>query len=286
MRRLFTTREATARGLSTEALRWGEKRGRWRRIARQVYAEGPDDPDATDSARARVLTTAGVASGRLAAILLGLDGVTAPDDRPLRRRALPDGHIVIVDGIPCADGLQTLVDLAADLDDLRWEQALESALRKRLTTIAEIESALPALGRARTPGVQRMRRVLALRPVGARPTESLLETLMVQLIRPPDCLPEPVRQHDVCDDHGDFVARVDLAWPELGLFVELDGQHHEGQPVYDARGRRPSSRPQAGYPGDSPGAKSPAFPGPRRDGSPRSRIRLAPDAAVPRRGTT
>ncbi|MGH9032675.1 MAG: DUF559 domain-containing protein, partial [Acidimicrobiia bacterium] len=23
--------------------------------------------------------------------------------------------------------------------------------------------------------------------------------------------------------------------PELGLFLELDGQHHEAQPVYDAR---------------------------------------------------
>ena len=34
---------------------------------------------------------------------------------------------------------------------------------------------------------------------------------------------------------GFFVARVDLSWPELGLFIELDGQHHKDQPVYDAR---------------------------------------------------
>jgi hypothetical protein len=25
-----------------------------------------------------------------------------------------------------------------------------------------------------------------------------------------------------------FVARLDLAWPELGLFIELDGQHRSG----------------------------------------------------------
>ena len=30
-------------------------------------------------------------------------------------------------------------------------------------------------------------------------------------------------------------ARLDLAWPDLGLFVELDGQHHQDQPVYDSR---------------------------------------------------
>jgi very-short-patch-repair endonuclease len=47
-------------------------------------------------------------------------------------------------------------------------------------------------------------------------------------------LPPPVRQYEVFDADGNFVARVDLAWPELGLFIELDGEQHKGQPVYDA----------------------------------------------------
>jgi len=58
---------------------------------------------------------------------------------------------------------------------------------------------------------------------------------MVQLAREIPGLPPPVRQLVVCDKHGEFVARVDLCWPELGLFIELDGQQHPGQPVYDAR---------------------------------------------------
>ena len=65
------------------------------------------------------------------------------------------------------------------------------------------------------------------------PTESLLETYMVQLIRVAG-LPEPVRQYRVVTRHGTFVARVDLCWPQLGVFVELDGQGHTDQPVYDA----------------------------------------------------
>ena len=73
-----------------------------------------------------------------------------------------------------------------------------------------------------------------IRPDGAPATESLLETLMVQIARLVTWLPPPRRQVDVFDRWGQFVARVDLAWPELGLFIELDGQHHEGQPVYDA----------------------------------------------------
>ena len=56
---------------------------------------------------------------------------------------------------------------------------------------------------------------------------------MVQLVRRAPGVPEPVRQF-VVSDEGRFVARVDLCWPELGLFLELDGEHHRGQPVYDA----------------------------------------------------
>jgi very-short-patch-repair endonuclease len=136
-------------------------------------------------------------------------------------------------GVRCADGLATLVDLAASLDDLTWEQALESALRKRLTTVAAIEAELPVLGASRVPGTARIRRVLALRLPGAPATESLLETLMVQLGRGIEGLGDFVRQHEVWD--GDIlIARLDLARPDIGYFLELDGEGHKGQPVYDA----------------------------------------------------
>jgi very-short-patch-repair endonuclease len=127
------------------------------------------------------------------------------------------------------------MDLAAEVTDEVWEQALESALRKRLTTIAELIDVAAEMGRTRTPGAARIRRVLALRPAGAPATGSILETMMIQLARKLEGLPEPLRQVEVVDPFGNFVAFVDLAWPDLGLFIELDGQQHEGQPVYDAR---------------------------------------------------
>ena len=234
MRRLFTTDQARSAGVTTAALRWGEERRWWRRIVRGVYGDGPDEPTDLDVARARVVASRVVARAQLAGVLHHLDGITL-DGPPPRCRAALLGGVVEVAGVPCTGGRQTLIDLAACVDDTVWEQALESALRKRLTTVEALESALPALGRARTPGVKRIRRVLALRPAGAPPTESLLETLMVQLVRTVDGLGDPVRQHEVLDARGTFVARVDLCWPELGLFLELDGQQHAGQPVYDAR---------------------------------------------------
>src|SRR5207253_4051467 len=81
----------------------------------------------------------------------------------------------------------------------------------------------------------RIRRVLALRPPGAPATESLLETLMVQLARDVPGIGDLERQYRVEDEHGQFVAYLDLAKPVPGFFVELDGQQHKDQPIYDAR---------------------------------------------------
>lgn len=243
---MFNAKEAKSKGVTPSALKWGAGHGRWQRVGRGIYGAGGAPLSELEIAVGTSMGVAGIAGGRLAGVLLGLDAVTldGPDftvppgssnRRPgVRRRALPADRVMAVHGVPCTDGLQTLIDLAAMLDDLTWEQALESALRRCLTSVAAIEAVLPALGRARTPGVARIRRVLALRPPGAPPTESLLETLMVQLIRTTSGVPEPVRQHEVYDVHGRFVARLDLAWPMEGAFAELDGQFHEGQPVYDA----------------------------------------------------
>ena len=231
VRRVFT---AEASGLTRATLRWGVRTGKWLRLEREVYLDGDEPPSEVDLARARVLAAKTVARGTLAGVLHGLDSVTL-DAWPTRRSSPPYMRGFDVGGVPCADGFTTVIDLAAVLDDRTCEHALELALRKRLLTVRELEQALPELSRARTPGTTRIRRVLALRQAGAAPTESLLETLMVQLARDIPGLPPPVRQYTVYDEHGELIARVDLCWPQLGLFIELDGQQHKGQPVYDSR---------------------------------------------------
>lgn len=224
MRRLVRTEEVVA---TQAALRWAVRTKRLQRAGRGVYAVGREPLSALDRARADVLRSGREARGALAGVLHGLDSVRL-DGRPTRRDRLPEDRIVLLDGIRCADGLTTLVDLAASLDDLTWEQALESALRMRRTTVADLERV------GGVPGIARIRRVLALRPSGAPPTESLLETLMVQLARDVPEVGELVRQHEVRDESGLLIARLDLCRPDGRFFIELDGAHHEGQPVYDA----------------------------------------------------
>jgi hypothetical protein len=223
MRRVFDFVDA---GLTNGEAAWAVKTGELTRVQRGVYAEGPEPPTALDRARAKVVASKREARGGLAGVLLGLDSVVL-DDRPTRRAPLPPDRIVIAHDMRCADGLQAMIDLASILDDDTWEQALESALRKELVTIAELDD-IPSW----TPGAPRIRRVLARRPPDAPPTESLLETLALQLARP--ILGEPVRQLVVRSRHGTFIARIDLSWPDREIFFELDGQGHKDQPVYDA----------------------------------------------------
>jgi very-short-patch-repair endonuclease len=218
---LFTTAES---GLTEDALRWAQSKGSCRRIQRGVYGDGPGDPTPLDLARAKVIASGSPARGGFAGVLYGLDGVQL-DGAPTRRTACDSS--ILVAGLPCADAKTVLLDLAANLDDETWEQAFESAVRKRLVAFADFDD-LPR----GAPGVRRIRRVLERRG-DAPATESLLETLMVQAIRRAG-LPEPMRQYVVTTRDGEFVARVDLCWPDLGIFLELDGQQHKDQPVYDA----------------------------------------------------
>ncbi|HVV35215.1 MAG TPA: hypothetical protein VHC63_01345 [Acidimicrobiales bacterium] len=239
----FTSRDGRAPH-TMSALRWRASAGTISRVARGAYVDGAD-PSPLERALAIAAAANGVNTGRVAATLRRVDCPavvgpsflvlpTASGRRPgAKRLAYPAERVISVRGIPVVDGLQMLVDLAADLDDVQWEQALESALFRRHVCLAELEAALPDLSRARTAGVALMRRVLAVRPPGAAPTESLLETLMVQLLRSIG-VPTPTRQLELFNEHGELEARLDLCWPELGLFLELDGEGHRFQPVYDA----------------------------------------------------
>lgn len=217
MVKLFTRKEALQAGISDRRLERGVEAGRYIRLAQGVYFQGDRDPVVFERRLALAIRSGKPVSGELAARLHGMDGFKAPSDG--------DYTNVVRDSVH-----QTLLKLGATTDDLRWEQALEWSLRNGNTSIAAIEDELTRHRR----GNGRIRRVLDLRPNAAPPTGSILETYAIQLIRKDAALSEPHRQVEVLRALGRRPAYVDLAWPEQGVFLELDGERHKGQPRYDA----------------------------------------------------
>ena len=235
MRKLFTRQEFLNAGRTRSELAWALQTHAVTRISHGVFADGPEPPTRFEAAVGSVYGTDRTARALIAATIHELDGlgVGLPESRRVRAPVVA-GTRVRKRGVWCASGLQTIVDIAPLLTDVAWEMANESALHKRLYTPPMLEALLPTLSARRIAGTARIKRVLALRPPGAPPTESALETLMVQLIRTLPDVPEPTRQFRLFNAKGSFVARIDLCWPELGVFIELDGQGHKDQPVYDA----------------------------------------------------
>jgi hypothetical protein len=79
-----------------------------------------------------------------------------------------------------------------------------------------------------------LRRVLELCDGNAEsPQESRLRLVLIA-----GGLPRPVCQHEVYDGSGAFVARLDLAYPDLKLAIEYEGDHHRGREVFQRDLRR------------------------------------------------
>jgi very-short-patch-repair endonuclease len=47
-------------------------------------------------------------------------------------------------------------------------------------------------------------------------------------------LPRPELQYQVCDELGDHVARLDMAYPSARAGIEFDGEHHQNAPMFRA----------------------------------------------------
>lgn len=99
-----------------------------------------------------------------------------------------------------------------------------------LATIDGLAAAITRNGRHAT----RARAALARVRAGVEsPMESRMRLSVVDA-----GFPEPEVNVDVADPEGRFLGRVDLAWPELRIALEYDGDHHRGQEQYRRDQRR------------------------------------------------
>jgi very-short-patch-repair endonuclease len=138
-----------------------------------------------------------------------------------RTRDLGPGDRTRIGQFPVTRVQRTLVDLAGVLQVAAMTRVLDDALARKIVTPERVLLTLDRLsvgGRCGLPGLR-----AALTP--------WLEDLAAESVAEMDLarrlvmagLPAPRRQYSVCDSGGSFVGRLDFAWPEFHLGLEVDG---------------------------------------------------------------
>jgi len=175
----------------------------------------------------------GVASHRSSLSLLGLEGysgriieITTTATRRTSIGSVRIHHsdnlapfeLTTVDSIPTTNPTRTLLDVGSVLSQKGLEEALDSALRQRLTSLDRLRAGVERLGGRGSRGPGALGKLLDARG-DVVPTDSALETRLSRLLRRHH-LPQPERQVEVRDGNG-FIGRVDFAYPEMKIAIEV-----------------------------------------------------------------
>lgn len=153
--------------------------------------------------------------------------VRRPTIIPHELGGLTRADITRVDAIPVTTPTRTLVDLASSVSVNVLEEALDDALRRRLTSVRRVRARLTQLGTRGRPGAGHLAELVDAR-VDSPVTESPLETRFIRLIRGTG-IRVPVSQYEI-RSCGRLLARVDFAYPEARVAIEIDGYRwHSGR---------------------------------------------------------
>ncbi|MEA2716660.1 MAG: hypothetical protein QOI99_977 [Actinomycetota bacterium] len=216
--------------------------GRWILVGRGIYRLGGAPVTWHQRALAACLVAGpgAVVSHRSAAVVWGVSGfrpgpleITVPEGRSTRnvlatvhRSAdIPRADRTKRDGIPVTAGARMLVDLAGRVTPELVEEAVDDVLCRRLATLEAVVRRVDRLGHRR--GLEALRSVLQAWNGEGVPA-NVAEMGIVRVLLGAG-LPPPVRQQEIFDA-GELVARVDLAYPQAKLAIELDSfRWHAGR---------------------------------------------------------
>ena len=239
---MFTRDQALAQGLSRHQLQRGVGNGRYDRLTRGVYRMAGTAPSWEQRLTAAVLIAGegALASHRSAACLWNLDGyqsgpvdVSVPRHRRPRGRARVDVHEstdldlaepTVRHGIPVTGLVRTLIDLGCVVSERRLLQAVDDAIRRRLTTWQQLAAVRARHARKGRNGVGKMRELLEER-YGTTIPDSHFGRLVADLLVDSG-LPHPEMEHNVHAPDGRWLARVDAAYPPAMIAIELDSKKH------------------------------------------------------------
>jgi hypothetical protein len=257
---VITITAAAAEGIDRRTLARLAKRGLLARHSPGLYRPAGWAPSARDEIIAAVAATGGVVSYESAALWWGFDGaqegtahVTVSSRRRLRcRHGLVvhsttrdlDRLTTLNDGVRVTTPAQTLLDLCASHGDEALPRAfLAHCLSHRLLSASRLESFLRKQ-RKRAPGTRRLRALVQL--LGGGNVDSSIELELLKVLETAG-IPAP-RSQFVVRHNGRFVGRVDSAWPDLFVVLEIDGYRYHSDPRTFVHDRiRQNALVNAGY---------------------------------------
>ncbi len=241
---VLTRTDLLGLGFSAKGIKHRVATGRLHPIAVGIYAVGRRELTPHGRWMAAVLACGegAVLSHRSAAELWGIGheekgriDVTVSRRGKIRRRgikvrgrpSLPGRSLVRRQGIPVTTPVQTLIDLATELRDLRLERAVNEADKLDLVDPETLREALDAY--TGMPGVRTLRTLLDRHTF--RLSDSDLEIFFRPLALAAG-FPLPLTKHRVLGYETDFF------FPDHGLVVETDGLRYHRTPAQQARAVR------------------------------------------------
>lgn len=247
---VITLQQLQMAGVTRHQRRGAVRSGRLRLELRGVYvmAGAPDTPARHQVVACLALDQPAAVSHRAAARQWGVR-LAGPEVEvtSVRRRTLPGvlvhrspdlthGDVRWREGVPVTTPARTLVDLGAVCDASAVAEALEKLLMERVTTLDAVRRCLDRVRRRGRPGVAAIDRALRARALGDAPAESVLEARFAELCRVAGL---PMPRYQVTIEMGAERIRVDFAYPEQRIVIEIDGfAHHGSRASFHADRRR------------------------------------------------
>jgi hypothetical protein len=241
-------------GFTTKGIKHRVASGRLHPISSGIYAVGRHELTPRGRWMAAVLVCGpdSALSHRSASEFWGIGheqpgriDVTVRRAREVKRRGLkvrgrpkmPERSVVVRDGIPVTNVVQTLIDLATELTERRLERAVNEADKLDLVDPETLRRALD--GYFNVPGVKKLRTLLDRHTF--RLSDSDLEVCFRPLAKAAG-LPVPLTKHWLLGYEADFF------FPDHALIVETDGLRYHRTPASQARAaKRDQTHVAAGY---------------------------------------
>ncbi len=138
---------------------------------------------------------------------------------------------------------RTLVDCAAVLNQKALNDLVDAAFGKGLCRYSATMEAWDRAGYVR--GGDRLRAALAPYSTGCEPGSVGAGRLLRRIQE--WGLPLPVSEYEILDEHGEWIATVDFAWPAWWLAVEYDGGETHGPRRWRLDARRHAAIERIGW---------------------------------------